>query len=130
MVTSCSSINDKPRSPYIIATKAAASSWQSEVRTNSKVVARARAAPITSILNNAVGPIVEIDSKQDLEIHNIIRKEDVDRVVHYLVEWNPTLVLKYALKNAKEMMNKFEARLRAQARQKKGRVRLQQSKLS
>ena len=41
-------------------------------------------------------------------------------MVYYLVEWNPTLVPKYTLKNVKEMVNKFEARLRAQARQEKG----------
>jgi hypothetical protein len=61
-----------------------------------------------------------VDADQEWEIRDIIGKEDVDGVVHYLVEWNPTLVPKYALKNAKKMVNKFEARLRAQARQEKG----------
>jgi hypothetical protein len=68
-----------------------------------------------------------VDADQEWEICNIVGKEDVDGVVHYLVEWNPTLVPKYVLKNAKEMVNKFEARLRAQARQEKGRGRLLQS---
>ena len=72
---------------------------------------------------------IVMDADQEWEIRDIIGKEDVDGVVHYLVEWNPTLVPKYALKNAKEMVNKFEARLRAQARQEKGRVRPPQSKV-
>jgi hypothetical protein len=70
-----------------------------------------------------------VDADQEWEIRDIIGKEDVDGVVHYLVEWNPTLVPKYTLKNAKEMVNKFEARLRAQGRQEKGRGRPPQSKV-
>jgi hypothetical protein len=69
-----------------------------------------------------------VDTDQEWEIRDIIGKGDVDGVVHYLVEWNPTLVPKYALENAKEMVNKFEARLRAQVRQEKGRGRPLQSK--
>ena len=57
-----------------------------------------------------------VDADQEWEIRDIIGKEDIDGVVHYLVEWNPTLVPKYALKNAKVMVNKFEARLQVQAR--------------
>jgi hypothetical protein len=66
---------------------------------------------------------------QEWEIRDIIGKEDIDGVVHYLVEWNPTLVPKYALKNAKVMVNKFEARLQVQARQEKVRCRRRQSKV-
>ena len=57
-----------------------------------------------------------VDADKEWEIRDIIGKEDVDGVVHYLVEWNPTLVPKYALKNAKEMVNKFEARLQLAVR--------------
>jgi hypothetical protein len=42
---------------------------------------------------------------------DIVEKEDIHGVVRYLVEWNPTLVPKYARKNAKEMVNKLETRL-------------------
>jgi hypothetical protein len=35
-------------------------------------------------------------------------------VLHYLVEWCPTLVPKHLLGHARELMDKFEARLRAQ----------------
>lgn len=59
-------------------------------------------------------------ANQEWEIRDIVGKEDVDGVVHYLVEWIPTLVPKYALKNAKETVNRFEAGLHAQATQKKG----------
>ena len=47
-----------------------------------------------------------VHADQEWEIRNIIGKEDVDGVVHYLVEWNPTLEPKYALKNAKAVVNK------------------------
>ena len=97
----------KPRSPYITTAAAALPSLQLEVRTNGEVVARAGAASITSTLNDVTRPqVAEVDSKQEWEILDIIGKEDVDGVVHYLVEWNPTLVPKCALKNAKEMVNK------------------------
>jgi hypothetical protein len=50
---------------------------------------------------------------------------------HYLVEWTPTLVPKYHLKNAKALVEKFEARLRVQGRQRDGtgRGKLPTSKL-
>ena len=50
--------------------------------------------------------MAEVDGRQEWEVLNIIGKEDADGVVHYLVEWNPTLMPKYALKNAKEMVKK------------------------
>jgi hypothetical protein len=118
LVTSCSGMNDKPCSPHITPTAAAVPSWQSEVRTDGEVVARARAASITSTLNDAAGPqAAEGDSKQEWEIRDIIGKEDVDGVVHYLVELSATLVPKYELEKAKGLVEKFEARLPAQARQ-------------
>jgi hypothetical protein len=70
-----------------------------------------------------------VGADQEWGIRNIVGKKDVDGVMQYLVEWNPTLVPKYTLKNAKEMANKFETRLRAQARQEKGRGRPPQSKV-
>jgi hypothetical protein len=62
-----------------------------------------------------------VDANQEWEICDIIGKEDVNGVVHYLVEWNPTLMPKYALAKAKGLVNKFEARLRAQSMQENGR---------
>jgi hypothetical protein len=121
-------MKDKPRSPHIIATAAAASSQQSEPRTNGEVVARVRTASITSTLNDATGPqVAEVDSKQEWEIRDIIGKEDIDGVVHYLVDWSATLVPKYELGKAKGLVEKFEARLRAQARQRNEREKPPQS---
>jgi hypothetical protein len=58
-----------------------------------------------------LGPAV-IDANQEWEIHKIIGREDVDGVRHYLVEWSSTLEPKHSL--PKELVDEFEARLRAQ----------------
>jgi len=50
-------------------------------------------------------------------------KEVLDGEVHYLVEWSATLVPKYELGTAKALVEKFEARLRAQCRQRGGKRR-------
>jgi hypothetical protein len=70
------------------------------------------------------------DGKQEWDMRDIIGKEVVGGEVHYLVEWSATLVPKYELGKAKVLVDKFEARLRAQERQTggKGRGRLPQSK--
>lgn len=59
-----------------------------------------------------------IDANQDWEIRKIIDKEDVDGVPHYLVVWSETLLPITSLGNAMELVNEFEARLRAQHRVK------------
>jgi hypothetical protein len=69
-----------------------------------------------------------VDANQEWEIRDIIAKEDVNGVVHYLVEWSPTLMPKYTLGKAKGLVNKFEARLRAQSRQINVRGRMQLKK--
>jgi len=61
-----------------------------------------------------------IDADGNWEVRQIVGKEDVDGVPHYLVDWRPTLLPKYSLGHAKELVDKFEARLRAQCRVKKG----------
>ena len=55
-----------------------------------------------------------IDADQDWEVRQIIGKEDIDGVLHYMVDWHPTLMPEHSLGHAKEMVDKFEARLRAQ----------------
>jgi hypothetical protein len=60
------------------------------------------------------------DGKQEWEIRDIIGKEFVDGEMHYLVEWSATLVPKYELGKAKVLVDKFEARLQAQCRQRNG----------
>jgi hypothetical protein len=37
--------------------------------------------------------ISEVNDKQEWEIDHIVSKEDLDGVVHYLVQWIPTLRL-------------------------------------
>jgi hypothetical protein len=65
-----------------------------------------------------------IDDNQDWEVRKIIGKEDVKGVVHYLVEWCPTLVPENSLGNAKELVDEFEARVRAKREVKNRRGRL------
>jgi hypothetical protein len=55
-----------------------------------------------------------LDANQDWEVRKIIGKEDINGVPHYLVDWHPTLVPEHSLGDAKELVDKFEARLRAQ----------------
>jgi hypothetical protein len=62
------------------------------------------------------------DSSQDWEVRQIIGKEYVDGVLHYMVEWCPTLQPKHSLENAKELVDEFEARLRALRKDKERRV--------
>jgi hypothetical protein len=119
LVTLCSGINDKPRSHIM-----ASPSQQSEVRTNGGVVALARAASIKSTPNDIARPqMAKVDDKQEWGIHGIIGKEEIDGVVHYWVDWNPTLVPKYDLGNARVLVEKFEARLQKQGKQKRGKQR-------
>jgi hypothetical protein len=78
-------------------------------------------------------PVAEAeDDKQEWEISDIVGKEVVDGQVHYLVEWSATLVPKCELGKAKVLVDKFEARLLAQCKQRAGKrqVRLPQSKPS
>jgi hypothetical protein len=54
-----------------------------------------------------------MDTNQDWEVRKIIDKEDTDGVLHYFVEWSATLVPGYLLGHTKELVDEFEARLRA-----------------
>jgi hypothetical protein len=59
-----------------------------------------------------------INGDQDWEVRQIIGKEDIDGVTHYLVDWNPTLLAEHSLGHAKELVSIFEDRLRAQRKAK------------
>jgi hypothetical protein len=61
-----------------------------------------------------------IDDDQDWEVRQIIGKEEVDGVLHYMVDWHPTLIPEESLGHAKELVDKFEARLQSQRRVKSG----------
>jgi hypothetical protein len=54
-----------------------------------------------------------IDANRDWEVREIIGKEYVDGVLHYMVEWCPTLEPVHSLDYAKELVDEFEARLLA-----------------
>jgi hypothetical protein len=62
-----------------------------------------------------------INADRDWEVRRIVGKEEVDSVLHYLVDWHPTLLPEHSLGHAKELVDKFEARLRAQREAKNGR---------
>jgi hypothetical protein len=104
---------------------------ESETRTESDSdfdgrLVQKRTSSMTAKSNDVAEPeqVAEVaDDMQEWEIRDIISKEDVDGVPHYLVEWKPTLVPKYELKKAKGLVDKFEARLRAQGRQRGGKRR-------
>lgn len=57
----------------------------------------------------------------DWEVRDIIGRKDVGGEVYYLVDWRQTLVPESALVNAKELVDEFEPRLRAQLESKRGR---------
>ena len=51
------------------------------------------------------------DANKDWEVRKIIGREHVDGVLHYLVEWYPTLEPEHSLGHTKELVDKFEAQL-------------------
>lgn len=61
------------------------------------------------------------DANQEWEVRKIIGKEYVEGVLHYLVEWCPTLEPQHSLGYATELVDKFEAQLRAHRGAKDGR---------
>ena len=63
-----------------------------------------------------------IDTNQEWEARKIIGKENVDGVLHYLVEWCPTLEPEHSLGHAKELLVEFEEKLRARRRVKSGKA--------
>jgi hypothetical protein len=61
-----------------------------------------------------------ICTNQAWEVCKIIGKEVVNGVLHYWVHWAKTLEPKHSLGDAKEIVDKFEARLSAKREVKKG----------
>ena len=60
------------------------------------------------------------DLDPDWDVREIIGKEDLDGVSYYLVDWHPTLLPVHSLGHAKELVDEFEARVRAQRGSKRG----------
>ena len=54
-----------------------------------------------------------IDPDQDWEVREIIGREYVGGVLHYMVDWHPTLLPEQSLEDSKDLIKKFEAKLRA-----------------
>jgi hypothetical protein len=61
------------------------------------------------------------DTSWEWDVRDFIGKEYVN-VLHYIVEWCPTLEPVHSLEHAKELVDEFEARLPALRKDKKGRV--------
>ena len=56
--------------------------------------------------------VVEVaNDKQEWEVCDIISKEDVDGVPHYLVQWSATLVPKYEMGKARALVARYKVRL-------------------
>jgi hypothetical protein len=89
------------------------------------IISTARTTPELSVSASLrkpqLSPELE-DSSQAWEVRQIIGKEYVDGVLHYMVEWCLTLQPEHSLENAKELVDEFEARLRALRKDKERRV--------
>ncbi|KAK0105991.1 hypothetical protein ONS95_004498 [Cadophora gregata] len=70
------------------------------------------ASGVTSPAELQVCPVVT-NVDPDWDVREIIGKEDLDGVSYYLVDWHPTLLPAHTLGHAKELVDKFEARIRA-----------------
>lgn len=53
-------------------------------------------------------------ANQDWEDRRIIGKEGVNAVLHYVVEWSPTIEPEHLLGHSIELVDEFEAQLRVQ----------------
>ena len=73
----------------------------------------------TSLAEVEVCPMLT-DVDPDWDVREIIGKEDLDGVSYYLVDWHPTLLPVHSLGHAKELVDEFEARIRAQRGFKRG----------
>jgi hypothetical protein len=61
-----------------------------------------------------------IDDNHDWEVRKVIGKEVVDGLLHYLVDWTPTLVPRHSLGHANGLVDEFEAGLQAKREGKNG----------
>jgi hypothetical protein len=85
------------------------------ISVDENVVSTARTTPVVfeSASLTKLQSCQVTDTNRYWEVRKIIGKEYVDGVLHYLVEWCPTLEPVYLLEHAKELVNEFEARLAA-----------------
>jgi len=66
---------------------------------------------LTSLTELQLCPVVTDD--QDWEVRGIVGKENVNGISHYWVDWKPTLLPKHSLGHAKELVDNYEAHIRA-----------------
>jgi hypothetical protein len=111
-------MDNRFHSPYVMTAVVAAIPEPSQIPIDSEASALVK----TTTFNDLEGPqqAAKVNGEQEWEIHDIIGREVVGGVVHYWVQWEPTLVPEYELPKAKALVEKFEARLQAQGRQKDG----------
>lgn len=76
-----------------------------------------------SLTKSQLSPDVN-ETSRNWEVREVIGKEYVDGVLHYMVKWCPTLEPAHSLEHAKELVDEFEARLRRLRKDKEGRVQL------
>jgi hypothetical protein len=127
--------NDRSHSPHMTpaptapAVPAATAPQESVAAINSQSATLAATALMKSALEDPgiLRQVVEVaNDKQEWEICGIIDDEDIDGVLHYWVQWSPTLVSESEMGKARALVARYKARLRAQHKQKggKGRGRL------
>ena len=117
---------DRSHSPHMKPAPPATAPQESVAAIDSQSATLVRSNSMISKSNDPEMPqhVAEVaGGKQEWEISDIVGKEVVDGEVYYLVEWSATLVLKSELGKAKVLVDKFEARLRAQCRQRGGKRR-------
>ncbi|CZT13577.1 uncharacterized protein RAG0_17073 [Rhynchosporium agropyri] len=89
---------------------------------HARLISSTRSTPapdFTSPTEPEVCPVLT-DVDPDWDVREIIGKEDLDGVSYYLVDWHPTLLPVQSLGHAKELVDQFEARIRAQRGSKRG----------
>ncbi|CAG8980191.1 hypothetical protein HYALB_00013544 [Hymenoscyphus albidus] len=92
------------------------------IHVDGDICSTARTTPVLELdhlTESSVFPEV-INDDQEWEVRRIIGKEVIDGETNYLVDWNPTLLPAHLLGHAKELVGKFEDRLRAQREAKNG----------
>jgi hypothetical protein len=72
-----------------------------------------------SLERHQLSPELE-DTSRDWEVRKVIGKEYVHGVLHYMVEWSPTLQPVHSLEDAKELVDEFAARLQALRKNQEG----------
>lgn len=100
-------------------------SQRSGTSNDSKPAITARTTPAASESNPLARPLLNapvVDDNQDWEVRNVIGKEVVNDEVYYLVDWRPTLISGHSLGNSKELVDQFEARLRAKGESQHGKA--------